>query len=119
VELRARISFFIEHHNPNPTPFRWTKSGDDIFSSIERFCAYNLRVRPEMPCTSGSGNQGGNSIRGAVAEPPGAPCSWLATEPKTSFYVHPFMAASADGLPARREAGILRSTDNDCKRSRV
>src|SRR5947209_11752454 len=40
--LRAEITSFIEHHNAEPKPFRWTKSADDILSSIERFCAYNL-----------------------------------------------------------------------------
>ena len=39
--LRADITSFIEHHNADPRPFRWTKSADDILSSIERFCAYN------------------------------------------------------------------------------
>jgi hypothetical protein len=39
--LRAEIMSFIEHHNANPRPFRWTKSADDILASIERFCAYN------------------------------------------------------------------------------
>jgi transposase len=39
--LRAEITSFIEHHNAHPKPFRWTKSADDILSSIERFCAYN------------------------------------------------------------------------------
>src|SRR5947209_9535190 len=39
--LRAEITSFIEHHNADPRPFRWTKSADDILSSIERFCAYN------------------------------------------------------------------------------
>ncbi len=39
--LRAEIPSFIEHHNADPRPFRWTKSADDILSSIERFCAYN------------------------------------------------------------------------------
>ena len=39
--LRAGITSFIEHHNADPRPFRWTKSADDILSSIERFCAYN------------------------------------------------------------------------------
>jgi len=39
--LRAEITSFIEHHNAEPKPFRWTKSADDILSSIERFCAYN------------------------------------------------------------------------------
>jgi hypothetical protein len=39
--LRAEITSFIEYHNADPRPFRWTKSADDILSSIERFCAYN------------------------------------------------------------------------------
>src|ERR1700687_1621555 len=39
--LRTEITSFIEHHNAHPKPFRWTKSADDILSSIERFCAYN------------------------------------------------------------------------------
>jgi len=43
--LRAEITSFIEHHNANPRPFRWTKSADDILSSIERFCAYNLPAK--------------------------------------------------------------------------
>jgi hypothetical protein len=43
--LRAEIASFIEHHNAHPKPFRWTKSADDILSSIERFCAYNLPTR--------------------------------------------------------------------------
>src|SRR3954454_10763918 len=39
--LRAEITSFIQHHNADPKPFRWTKSAEDILSSIERFCAYN------------------------------------------------------------------------------
>lgn len=39
--LRADIAAFIEHHNADPKPFRWTKSADDILKSIERFCRYN------------------------------------------------------------------------------
>jgi hypothetical protein len=35
------VPIVIEHHNAHPKPFRWTKSADDILSSIERFCAYN------------------------------------------------------------------------------
>ncbi len=38
AELQAAIAAFIEHHNADPTPFRWTKSADDILASIERFC---------------------------------------------------------------------------------
>ncbi|WP_407166468.1 IS630 family transposase [Bradyrhizobium sp. ORS 111] len=43
--LRAEITAFIEHHNADPTPFRWTRSADDILSSIERFCAYNAPAK--------------------------------------------------------------------------
>lgn len=43
--LRTDIKSFIEHHNADPRPFRWTKSADDILSSIERFCAYNLPAK--------------------------------------------------------------------------
>ena len=39
--LRADIAAFIEVHNRDPKPFRWTKSPDDILRSIERFCLYN------------------------------------------------------------------------------
>ena len=31
--LRAEITSFIEYHNADPRPFRWTKSADDILSS--------------------------------------------------------------------------------------
>jgi transposase len=39
--LRADIASYIERHNHDPKPFRWTKSADDILQSIERFCLYN------------------------------------------------------------------------------
>jgi transposase len=39
--LRADIMSFLEHHNADPAPFRWTKSADDIIASIERFCLRN------------------------------------------------------------------------------
>jgi transposase len=41
ADLRADIEAFINHHNADPKPFRWTKSADDILASIERFCVYN------------------------------------------------------------------------------
>ena len=41
VALRADIMSFIQAHNADPKPFRWTKSADAILASIERFCAYN------------------------------------------------------------------------------
>jgi transposase len=39
--LQADIAAFINQHNADPKPFRWTKSADDILASIERFCVYN------------------------------------------------------------------------------
>ena len=49
--LHQAIDSFIEHHNADPKPFRWTKSADDILASIERFCVRNMPER-----TSGSGH---------------------------------------------------------------
>lgn len=43
--LRADIAAFIERHNIEPKPFRWTKSADDILASIERFCRYNTPAK--------------------------------------------------------------------------
>lgn len=55
--LRADIASFIERHNADPKPFRWTKSADDILASIERFCRYNAPVEHDaMLRTSGSGH---------------------------------------------------------------
>jgi transposase len=45
VALKAAITTFIEQHNANPKPFRWTKSADDILASIERFCVYNTQIK--------------------------------------------------------------------------
>ena len=55
--LRADITSFIDRHNADPKPFRWTKSADDILASIERFCRYNAPVKHDpMSRTSGSGH---------------------------------------------------------------
>jgi transposase len=45
VALKAAIATFIEQHNANPKPFRWTKSADEILASIERFCVYNTQIK--------------------------------------------------------------------------
>lgn len=52
--LHNAITSFIDQHNANPKPFRWTKSADDILASIERFCLRN--INPETQRTSGSGH---------------------------------------------------------------
>jgi len=52
--LQAAITSFLDAHNANPKPFRWTKSADDILAAVERFCP---RIIPtQMPRTSGSGH---------------------------------------------------------------
>jgi transposase len=43
--LKSAITSFIEQHNAEPKPFRWTKSADDILASIERFCVYNTPAK--------------------------------------------------------------------------
>ncbi len=44
--LQRAINAFIDQHNTNPKPFRWTKSADDILASIERFCVRNSPATP-------------------------------------------------------------------------
>ena len=40
-QLEADIRAFIDKHNEDPKPFKWTKSADDILAAVKRFC---LRV---------------------------------------------------------------------------
>lgn len=55
--LRADIPSFIERHNADPKPFRWTKSADDILASIARFCRYDAPAKQDARLrTSGSGH---------------------------------------------------------------
>ena len=37
-QLEADIRTFIERHNENPKPYKWTKSADEILASVKRFC---------------------------------------------------------------------------------
>lgn len=37
-QLEADIIAFIERHNEDPKPYRWTKSADEILASVKRFC---------------------------------------------------------------------------------
>jgi transposase len=37
-QLEADIRTFIDLHNRNPKPFKWTKSADQILASVKRFC---------------------------------------------------------------------------------
>jgi hypothetical protein len=35
---------FIDAHNADPRPFRWTKSADDILAAIQRFCQRTRQI---------------------------------------------------------------------------
>ena len=48
AELEAAIERYIEAHNRNPKPFRWTKSADDILAAVERFCHRTLNVHEKV-----------------------------------------------------------------------
>jgi hypothetical protein len=37
-QIEADIRIFIDLHNKNPKPFKWTKSADQILASVKRFC---------------------------------------------------------------------------------
>jgi len=38
TQLEADIRAFIDRHNENPKPYRWTKSADEILAAVKRFC---------------------------------------------------------------------------------
>jgi transposase len=37
-ELESAIRQYVDQHNEQPKPFRWTKTADQILASIARFC---------------------------------------------------------------------------------
>jgi hypothetical protein len=37
-ELETAITDYIEIHNQRPKPFVWTKTADEILTSVARFC---------------------------------------------------------------------------------
>lgn len=43
-DLERAIREYINSVNDNPRPFRWTKSPDDILTSIKRFCLATLKT---------------------------------------------------------------------------
>ena len=47
AELQAAIKAYIDAHNADPKPFRWTKSADDILAAVERFCQRTLDVQSQ------------------------------------------------------------------------
>jgi transposase len=55
AELEAAIHTYIDAHNADPRPFRWTKSADDILASVQRFCVRTLETHG-LQRTSESGH---------------------------------------------------------------
>jgi len=46
-ELRAAIDTYLDAHNEEPKPFKWTKSADDVLASIARFATRTEIAHPE------------------------------------------------------------------------
>ena len=45
AELEAAIKNYLDAHNADPKPFRWTKTADDILAAVERFCLRTNEVQ--------------------------------------------------------------------------
>ena len=56
AELEAAINAYIDAHNADPKPFRWTKSADDILAAVQRFCQRTTDVQAKCLETSESGH---------------------------------------------------------------
>ena len=51
-ELETAVLAYVEHHNAEPKPFRWTRTADQILDSIGRFCERTLAVHaPDLKQT--------------------------------------------------------------------
>jgi transposase len=46
-QLRKAIHEYLDAHNEQPKPFKWTKSADDILASIARFATRTLDAHPQ------------------------------------------------------------------------
>ena len=44
--LKRAINDFLDAHNAEPKPFRWTASADDILAKIARFAQRTLTAHP-------------------------------------------------------------------------
>lgn len=45
-ELRQAIDAYLDAHNDEPKPFKWTKSADDVLASIARFATRTTTAHP-------------------------------------------------------------------------
>jgi len=44
LALESAIKRFIQEHNENPKPFRWTKTADEILTNLQRFAAETVAI---------------------------------------------------------------------------
>jgi transposase len=52
-ELEAAVLGYVERHDAEPRPFRWTRSADQILASVARVCSRTLALhRPDLIGTS-------------------------------------------------------------------
>jgi DDE superfamily endonuclease len=56
AELEAAINAYMDAHNADPKPFRWTKSADDILAAVQRFCQRTIDVQTKCLETSDPGH---------------------------------------------------------------
>jgi len=42
--LEREIRAFVDAHNADPRPFRWTKAVDDIVAAIRRLCQRSRQI---------------------------------------------------------------------------
>ena len=47
AELEAAIAAYIDAHNADPKPFRWTKTADDILAAVARFCQRTVDIQAQ------------------------------------------------------------------------
>jgi hypothetical protein len=52
---RQRFTAYIDAHNAEPKPFRWTKTADDILAAVQRFCQRTIDVQARCLETSEAG----------------------------------------------------------------
>ena len=112
-QLEADIRAFIDKHNEDPKPFKWTKSADDILAAVKRFC---LRVDQNLchePRFSGS-LPGAKLARKRSARPWRRPTSGLdpSVEPNSFLPQRPFAARArlgSHGVAERLRQGRVTS----------
>jgi hypothetical protein len=52
-DLEAAVLAYVERHDAEPRPFRWTRTADEILAGVARFCSRTLAVhRPDLKETS-------------------------------------------------------------------